>query len=376
MTRAALPIAAPASPSFLATVAGPLGELHVFGEERVGAAHLGAGVVPFDGERVAAFLGRPEAAGQHGDALRDGDDFDDAAHLHGSGRIEGPHLGPEPGRMRHDAGQHVGELDVERIDGAAVNLLARVDLGELLADIAPAARVFRLRRARQRDAAGALGELPERGAAPRGVAGDAVLDRDLVGLDAPRLRRGGDEAGARFGSGAAQLVPGIGHGGRAARPLRHAAPFVVAVELEVRWRRFHPDLGVVRVELIGDDGGDARVRTLPELDVLADDRHRVVGCDAQESVRRRRRLWGGALREGGHRPDRPAETDDKAGACGACALQEAAAAGSKGMCHGSGLHAAGCIVDGGADALIGGAAADIAVHGEVDVGVARLPHLG
>ena len=49
-------------------------------------------------------------------------------------------------------------------------------------------------------------------------------------------------------------------------------------------RRFDLDLRPVGIELVGEDGGDARVRPLPELDVLADHRDGVVGRDAQEGV--------------------------------------------------------------------------------------------
>ncbi len=52
---------------------------------------------------------------------------------------------------------------------------------------------------------------------------------------------------------------------------------------------------------------------------------------------------------------------------GGGALQELAAAGAKRCFHGSALQAARGVMDGGADAVIGAAAADVAVHGEIDV---------
>ena len=59
-------------------------------------------------------------------------------------------------------------------------------------------------------------------------------------------------------------------------------------------------------------------------------------------------------------------------------LQQVTARGARGeprghlLDHGSGLHRGSGFVDGGTDAHVGGAAADVAVHGAVDVRVTRL----
>ena len=54
--------------------------------------------------------------------------------------------------------------------------------------------------------------------------------------------------------------------------------------LRVGRRRLDAHLRPVGVELVGENGGDAGVRPLPELDVLGDHRDGVVGRDADEGV--------------------------------------------------------------------------------------------
>ena len=145
----------------------------------------------------------------------------------------------------------------------------------------------------------------------------------------------------------------------------------VRVLFDVGGRGDDADLAPVGVDLIGEDRSDARVGALAELDVLADHGDGAVGRDAQEGVGRERATLSAAAARVARGQ---MEADDEAD--GGRALQELAAIGGYGGVHGSALQAARGVVDGGANAVIGAAAADVAVHGEVDVAVRRLRHLG
>ena len=108
----------------------------------------------------------------------------------------------------------------------------------------------------------------------------------------------------------------------------------------------------------------------PELDVLADHRDGVVGRDADEGVRHE--LAAGC---GGRRAlrQRNVEADDEAER--RRALQELPPIGGDRDVHAQPSSRSRGVVDGGADAMVGAAAADVAGHGEVDVVVARLGDL-
>ncbi len=123
----------------------------------------------------------------------------------------------------------------------------------------------------------------------------------------------------------------------------------------------------VGIELVGQDGGDTRVRPLPELNVLADHRDGVVGRDADECVRHEL-----ACRLGGERAPRQrnVEADDEAKR--SRALQELAPIGVDRNVHVQPSSRSSGVVDGGSDAMIGAAAADVASHSKVDVVIARL----
>src|SRR5262249_31005706 len=93
--------------------------------------------IPLDLERVPAALGRPEVITDYGDARRN---FEHGPHTgHGLGRrgIEALHFAAEGGRVRHDRGQHLGQLDVDAELRAAGDLLRRVEAAGRLADDLP-----------------------------------------------------------------------------------------------------------------------------------------------------------------------------------------------------------------------------------------------
>ncbi len=101
----------------------------------------------------------------------------------------------------------------------------------------------------------------------------------------------------------------------------------------------------IRIELFGDECRQTRERPLPELDVLGEHRDGVIGADADEGVRR----------EGGR-----------------AAWLEPVSYTHRGVQHGSALQRVRGIFDRSADADIGGATADVAVHGEIDIAITRL----
>ena len=95
-----------------------------------------------------------------------------------------------------------------------------------------------------------------------------------------------------------------------------------------------------------------------------------IGVDGIDRVRRERARGGSH----GH-----VKADGQAGAGGGRADQELPAARPRQVAldgqHGSGLHQPGRLVHGGADAMIGGAAANVAGEPGIDVGIARLVDL-
>jgi hypothetical protein len=127
----------------------------------------------------------------------------------------------------------------------------------------------------------------------------APVDDHLRGRDLPRLRGGGDRRGARRGACLAELLPRVRHRIAAAAALRLHRP--TRDSARPRPAQLDADLRPVGVEFLREDRREPRVPALAELDVLGDDRHVVVRCDAHESIRgehvprRRRALSGGAV---------------------------------------------------------------------------------
>ena len=118
-----------------------------------------------------------------------------------------------------------------------------------------------------------------------GMLHHAARNGDLAWRNLPLLRRRRHEHRPRRGAGLAQLLIGICDSRRAAGALNLAEGEVV-VERVVGRRAFDAHLRPIGVELFGDDGGQARIRPLPHLDVLGDDSDGVISADADEGVRR------------------------------------------------------------------------------------------
>ena len=281
------PSAASASPCWPATVPGLRDKLPVLFDELVAAALLGVGLVPGHAQLFAPLEGGPHAFGIDGDTGGDLFDIDHAAHRQRVAGLERHDLAAEAGRPRDDDREHVGLADIDGELRRAVGLGGAVELPDraFAADQPEARRVLERYVLRHRQLRRGLRELAEPASAPAsGVAQHAALDRDLARRHAPGLRRCLDQHGARRRAGLAHLLVGVGDGAGAARALH--AEREVLVELGIGRRVLGPHLGPVRVQLFGNQRGETGERSLAELDVLAEHRHRVVGADAHERVGR------------------------------------------------------------------------------------------
>ena len=284
--------------------------------ELVRAALLRTALVPRHAQRLAAFAGRPEALRHHGHTRRHRHDVRHALHPARGRRVERLHGGAEARRSRDQRRQHPRHGEVHRVLRRAVGLGPAVHARRLLADELEVLRILERHLRGQRARGSLRRQLTERRAAARWRMGhDATIHGDLRGGDAPFTCGGLDEHGARRGAGAPHLVPGIGHRRAAARDLSSAQQ-PVTVARGVRGSRLDANLGPVGVELFGQDRGDPTVAALAELDVLADDRDRVVGSDADESIGRK-------PLDGGRRAAVETDADDERGAGERRGLEEA-----------------------------------------------------
>ncbi len=112
-----------------------------------------------------------------------------------------------------------GSFDVDGVHRRTVRLRQRIDLRHMLADEAPIGSILRLGVAAERHGLGSRRKLAERGGLARCMLDHALLDGDLARRNLPGLGRCGDDAGAGFSARLAQLLPRVGHGGRAAGAL-------------------------------------------------------------------------------------------------------------------------------------------------------------
>src|SRR5580700_583969 len=102
------------------------GELAVLAEDGGRAALLRLAVIPFDLERVAALLGRPEAVGDDGNAARHLHHVNHARHPLGGGGVERFYYAAKPRRTLQQRDQHVRESHVDSELRSAVSLPRQV----------------------------------------------------------------------------------------------------------------------------------------------------------------------------------------------------------------------------------------------------------
>ncbi|MDF9790126.1 hypothetical protein M2440_000827 [Methylorubrum extorquens] len=130
---------------------------------------------------------------------------------------------------------------------------------------------------------GGLRELAEAGLLARLVADDALGDGDLARRYAPLVGGGGDQHGAGGRTRLAELEPGIGDRRRAAGALDRAHQ-QVGVELGVGRGEGDAHLPPIRVEFIGEDGGEPGRVALAHIEMLDHHRDGVVGGDPHEGI--------------------------------------------------------------------------------------------
>ena len=236
------------------------------------------------GQGVAAELGAPEVAPEDGDPAGDAHHLFDAGDGLGRCRVEGLDAGPEAGRVGHQGREHPGQAHVLGEAGAAVELAGAVLAAQpRVADEAELRRVLEADLGRHRLPRRRLRQFAEARPPARALAQNAGADLDLIRVDLPALGRRSHQHLPGRGPGLAQLFPGVGHGGAAAGPLGRS-PEQVVVTLGVRRGPLRPDLVPAGVEFLSHQGRQPGVGPLAHLQVLDDDRHRVVGPDAHEGI--------------------------------------------------------------------------------------------
>ncbi|MCY1415849.1 hypothetical protein D9M71_313450 [compost metagenome] len=240
--------------------------------------------VPLDHQRIAAALGAPGIPREHRDPAGDLHHLDhpvDRQRWFGIVCLDG---GAEPGGMGDHGSEHARQLDVLGKDRLAGDLVVRVlardmpaDQPELTGFLEPDLLGHRLLRR-------GPGQLAE-GCLPAGsrMADHTASHRDVVRRHLPLGCGRRDQHGTRRGTGLAQLLPGVGDRGTAAGALRRA-PEQVVVARGIGGCALHPHLRPVRIQLLGQDGGQTGIGALAHFQVLGDDGDAVVLADAQEGV--------------------------------------------------------------------------------------------
>ena len=253
---------------------------HALGVERSARAF-----VPLDLERVARGLGAPPGVGHHGHAVRDLHHVLHARHRLGLAGVEAHRLAADHGALQEGRVEHPRQLDVDPELRAAVDLPPRVETVDGLAQVPAVLGVLQRHVLRDGQLRGGLGQraigrlLSARTlhcAVPRAAGG---------GVNAPSLRRGGDEHGARLGAGRAQLVEAFPHRGRAPGDL--AAEEAVDVDL-AHGRDLDLDPCQVDFQLLRHERGQRGVDALPHLGAGGHDGDGVVAADPHPGVRHRR----------------------------------------------------------------------------------------
>ncbi|MNS42096.1 hypothetical protein D3C72_744690 [compost metagenome] len=350
-----------------------------FEQPAVGLGVVGVvgAVVPGDRERVAPLDGRPGVGGDHGHAAQGAEaggqlhvgQADDRLHPgHGLGRlvVEGLDGAAVDGGAGDRRELHAGQPHVRAEDRAAGDHVGLIVAAHLLgAHVGQLVNVFERDGVRHRLTPGRRGELAVAGpAAARGVDELMVFRLDVGDRHAPRLGGRGAQHVPGLGARAAQGVQAVAHAGGAVGVLG-------AVALLVAHGLHDADAVAVGLELVGDGQSQGRAHALAHLGACDHDVDGAVRRDGEPGV------WvgGGHARQLG-RGDGGLGLLLVAAAPGAERQQQAAggealeevAAGQVGL-HLARLLLAGGRLDRGADALVGAAAADVAGHGLIDLGV-------
>src|SRR5881396_1138419 len=237
--------------------------------------------VPDDGQGLERGLRPPPGVGN--DCDRPVVHLDRAAHaghLRDLGLVEAHQLAAVHRAGLDRGAQHARQLEIDRIDLAAVQLVGRVQALHGLAGDLPVLRVLELDalriggcEVRRRDGDPAVG----RAALGSGVRDDAVGDGELACRNLPLLRRRLHEHHARRSAAAAHIV--LRAADAAAAAGRHVSPDALAGEVLPGKDVLGRDLLPVALELLGDELREAGERALPHLRARDADHAGTVGPD-------------------------------------------------------------------------------------------------
>ncbi len=279
-------------------------------------------LLPVDDERSRPLSRVPPGAADDGQGLgragvrAETDDAFDAGHLHGRRDIDGARAAADHRAMPDRGVEKSLRPHVDAEDGRAVGLRHDVDARRRRADQLPLCPALQADGAARRGS-GDPGKLAIVRRYTRGVADDAVLDRQLARRLLPCERGRTEQLGPGRGCGQTQHLPGIGNARRAARhvdaelarhlgdgPLhgpgrrrfaarlgvarmepRHACDEDghVAVQALVR-RGEETHAGQRHVELLGDQHGQRGVRALAHLAAVHGQQDAAVGSDLDPAV--------------------------------------------------------------------------------------------
>ena len=255
-----------------------------------GDLRVGAGV-PLRRPGGKALLRCPGVIGDDGDGVVEADHLRHAAHGLRLRLIDGNELAAERGRLRDRGELHPRQPGIDAELRGSVDLAGAVEAPVRLSDEPE------LRGLLQGDFLGhrqLRGGVDERSVAELAAAG-RVQHRPVLRpaggrIDLPALRRRRDQHDARRRPSPAQRDVHAANGGRPAGHLY--ADERVHVDLVVRRRVFDGHLVDIDLQLFGDQHGQRCVSSLAHLDHGRHERHLARAIDAQEGIRRERRVRG------------------------------------------------------------------------------------
>ena len=212
----------------------------------------------------------------------------------------------------------------------------------------------------------------------------AILRFASIAADVPVLRRGGDKHFSRGRAGTPQGQPGTGNAAASAR--------AVIINFWIGGCLFDADLLPIEIQLFGEDHGERGHGALAHFGFAEDECDAIVRRDAHPGVQGVRGLFFLILCRG-VRGGWKMEGNDQRGASRGSGLEKVTAIQNGGSSHdaprfsfgqedcalsgfGFGCGGGRSAMDGFADALIGAAAADVAAHEVVDVGIGGIGFFG
>ena len=243
-------------------------------------------LVPDDGQHVERFLRLPPGVG---------DDCDGGVtHLHhvphpghrgNFGLVIARDLAAEDGTILDGGVEHAGQLHVDGVDLAAVELVGGVEPFHRLAGNLPILRILELDLLRigglqlgSRSRDFAVG----RDALAGGVRDDALLDGEVGDRNFPLVGGRLQQHRARGGAALADIL--VRAADAAAAASRHVAPHAVAREILSRRGILGRDLAPVALELLDDELSESGQRALAHLRARDANDHSIVRLDDDPGI--------------------------------------------------------------------------------------------